>query len=200
MLRRFVDKERLLGHKSVLLDDVPEALHLRFANMQQLREIGTLETLGEEVVTELLAHLPREELVIELVGIAVQIEVVALPHPSEQLLVRLRKAYEDSVPRVVNLPVGQRDVGQTAHVCAELGHGDKPLLKAVHHIRLFLFGINLLEVGNPATGKGLRNVLVADVIQHASKIEYDVLNHCSFIGKNLFTNTLQSYHLPKILL
>jgi len=43
-------------------------------------------------------------------------------------------------------------------------------------VGLEILAVELAQMGDAASGNGLNDILVTDVVDHASKVEYDVLD------------------------
>ena len=161
----------------LLLDDDIEAFLGRLATVHLMGKIGGMEAFCEDVETILFLHPAGETVVVDLVGVAEQVYAIALLEAQKQLDAFAWDVDQYGVDDIVDLAVAQLgEPGHTTYVVAVLLDSDKPFFEEVHLVGLEILAVELAQMGDAAAGNGLNDILITDVVDHASKVEYDVLD------------------------
>ena len=109
----------------LLSDDDIEAFLGRLATVHLMGEIGGMEAFGEDVKSILFLHPVGEAVIVDLVGVAEQVNAIAFLETQEQLDAFAWDVDQYGVDDIVDLAVAQlREPGHTTYVVAVFLDGD----------------------------------------------------------------------------
>ena len=172
---RIVEKQRLAGLDARILQQIVENLGTWLEQMQFIREIGFLKI----VVHSISVH--RKELGLRFlpmngVGVAQQKQPIMVSKRQQSLQPSTGNSDEQGIPSFADSLIGGCALGFSPHLVAKLGHADiaylqvmeQVFLPAFIHITRYLMSANTLE--------GVHAELFVQVHEHASEVEYDILD------------------------
>lgn len=169
-----VDKQCLLGDEVLIGEDAVESFGRWLAAMYKMREIGGIETLLEYVEAIFCTETFGETIVVDLVGVAEEECIIPLAQAYKQLDTFGRDVYEYGVDDVINVTVAKIVPGHCADIVAVFGRGEEAFLELIHLRGLKVLAVEAAKVGYAVTYEGLADILVANVVYDAAKIEYDI--------------------------
>ena len=169
-----VDKQCLLGDEVLIGEDAVESFGRWLAAMHKMREIGGIETFLEYVEAIFCAETFGETIVVDLVGVAEEEGIIPLAQAYKQLDTFGRDVYEYGVDDVINVTVAKIVPGHCADIVAVFGRGEEAFLELIHLRGLKVLAVEVAKVGYAVTYESLTDVLVANVVYDAAKIEYDI--------------------------
>ena len=146
--------------------------------MHDVGEIGGVEATGEDVESVFAHHLAGVELIVDVVGVAVEDDAVFLLQGEEGGDTRGGDVDEDGVEDVVHVLVGERGVGESAHSLAQRVGGEEALFEEIHLAGLRGAGVDVAHVGDAMGEESVGDVLVADVVDDAAKVEDEIFDGC----------------------
>ena len=172
---RIVEKQRLAGFDACILQQIVKDFGTGFEQMQFVREIGLLEIVvhpisvhGEELG---LRFLPMNG-----VGVAQQKQPIMVSKRQQSLQPSTGNSDEQGIPSVADSLIGGCALGFPPHLVAKLGHTDIAYLQVMEQIFLPAFVHIARYFMSANTLEGVHADLFVQIHEHASEIEYDILD------------------------